>query len=530
MACIFGLGACQGEPGALPPLPPRQTEARAPAGPERPVRRLILAYVGEVRGELDVCGCPTQPVGGFERRAGLLGELQAEGPAVFQLDAGNLLVEGFSTGGRGDVPERARLMLDLSADVGLDAFCPGPADLAAMDVVTLAHELEARGLAAVSATWLDPEGRPLLPPAAVLQRDGVRVGVVGLSAAPRGDAIVSRDPVEAAREALAALPDDLDLVVALSNLSDDDALRVAREVAGFAALLSVRNSAYAEPSAVGHTLLAKVPGRGRYVGVLRVRTSSTPGMPLDLVIAEDLRLSTFDRLSARAFGLERRGSLVPDEERRSLDQLQASLEKEGVGRNLAWYTAVPLGDRYAGDTGIHARVESFKQENLREAGERLAAQEAGPGGPRRYVSSTRCVGCHTAQTARWSLTRHPQAWEALISRGSDQDPECVTCHATGFAMPGGWAELSPQNTLRFKAVQCEACHGPLEGHPQDPASRPVLPDRDTCTGCHDDANSPDFDYASYLPRATCSVRASERAPVSTGSGANAPAGVQEVSP
>ena len=55
----------------------------------------------------------------------------------------------------------------------------------------------------------------------------------------------------------------------------------------------------------------------------------------------------------------------------------------------------------------------------------------------------------------------------------------------------------------FKGVQCESCHGPLRGHPEDGRVDAHAVTEATCVGCHDAANSPDFDFASYLRRATC---------------------------
>ena len=52
----------------LPALPQVNTARDVPRGPERDRRDLTLALVGEVRGELEPCGCPTLPYGGFERR------------------------------------------------------------------------------------------------------------------------------------------------------------------------------------------------------------------------------------------------------------------------------------------------------------------------------------------------------------------------------------------------------------------------------------------------------------------------------
>ncbi|MEC8278066.1 MAG: multiheme c-type cytochrome, partial [Myxococcota bacterium] len=72
-----------------------------------------------------------------------------------------------------------------------------------------------------------------------------------------------------------------------------------------------------------------------------------------------------------------------------------------------------------------------------------------------------------------------------------------------YGEPGGFGELTQSNILRFKGVQCEACHGPLKGHPNadDIHPLPITPDR--CLGCHDEANSPNFEFESYLHRASC---------------------------
>lgn len=62
--------------------------------------------------------------------------------------------------------------------------------------------------------------------------------------------------------------------------------------------------------------------------------------------------------------------------------------------------------------------------------------------------------------------------------------ECVMCHD---------AEASVRNTGKHKSVSCEACHGPLARHAEDPsANRPVLPNVAVlCARCHEkDAAKP----------------------------------------
>ena len=78
-------------------------------------------------------------------------------------------------------------------------------------------------------------------------------------------------------------------------------------------------------------------------------------------------------------------------------------------------------------------------------------------------------------------------------------------HGCSYGEPGGFGDLAATQSLRFKAVQCEACHGPMGGHPDD-GKKPPAVTIDTCTGCHDAANSPEFAFGSYLQRATCQSR------------------------
>ena len=113
------------------------------------------------------------------------------------------------------------------------------------------------------------------------------------------------------------------------------------------------------------------------------------------------------------------------------------------------------------------------------------------------------MNCHSDEFARWTLTKHAKAWITLVRRGETDNPECVGCHTTGYGEPGGLGELNESNIRRFKGVQCEECHGPMGGHPSDPdvTASPVT--RESCLKCHDEANSPEFDYETYLSRASC---------------------------
>jgi len=490
------LSACTGggpsAPQDLPPLPAADTPVLAPEAPgeARAQRELTLVFTGDVQGEIEPCGCPTLPFGGFARRQRLLARLPTVGP-VFQLDAGELLVKGVSSD-RADHRDRARLMLDLSAAVGVDAWVPGPSDLLGLDIAELQRRTAPRAL---SATWTDADDKLLFPPALVLERDGRRLGVIGLSGTPAGvqaaTGIQVRDPVQAARDALAELPADLDLVVALGNIDDAQADRVAQEVPGLAALLVTAGTSYDDVRRVAGVPIIETPDRGRFLQVVDTHLGSTPDHGLE----QQPAATTWRSLLAL------RGQAAAGGPSPALDAAEAALQAEARGRNLAWLESRPLAEDLAGPAEVDARIEAFKRDVLHEAAKRAAA----PPPPRQpgYATAAACTTCHLDEFARWSFSEHAKAWQSLVVRQATGNAECLPCHTTGFGKPGGLGEPTTLALRQFKGVQCEACHGPMRNHPEDKSvhGQPVTPE--LCQTCHDKANSPDFAFDSYLRQATC---------------------------
>ena len=464
----------------LPTLKAPPTEQPLPSGKVVKPRDVTIALVGEVRGELEPCGCPTLPWGGFERRATQLTKLREASPGpVFHIDAGDTLVKGFATQRADKLEERASEVLRLSEMVGVDLWVVGASDLMAFPASEL---VTVDGPPRISATWQTTTGALLLAPSTVLERDGLRLGVIGLSAAPSTDSgLTQRDPVEAARSALAGLPEDLDWIVAVSNLDEDDAAKVADEVRGLSVILSTRGSEYDSPE-LNRTPLTPVietPDRGRYLQVLHARLGSSPDERL-LLHPEPPRWRA--RLSS-----VRRGEAD-------------SLDEEGSGRNLALVNTVPLSADLDEMGPVRARLERYQERRRIDAATRAETPSPHTAS---YASSGSCVNCHSDEFARWTLTKHAKAWITLVRRGETDNPECVGCHTTGYGEPGGLGELTESNVRRFKGVQCEECHGPMGGHPSDPdvTASPVT--RESCLKCHDEANSPEFDYETYLSRASC---------------------------
>lgn len=119
-----------------------------------------------------------------------------------------------------------------------------------------------------------------------------------------------------------------------------------------------------------------------------------------------------------------------------------------------------------------------------------------------------CRKCHLKQYRSWEATAHATAHEKLT--GADaSNAECLACHNTGMGKPGGFVSMA--ETPKLAGVQCEACHGAgsdysdkeiMKDRAASVAAGLVIPDAQTCQGCHND-RSPDFkgfDYEDYKAR------------------------------
>jgi hypothetical protein len=151
-----------------------------------------------------------------------------------------------------------------------------------------------------------------------------------------------------------------------------------------------------------------------------------------------------------------------------------------------------------------------------------------------FVGASKCGECHTKAFEIWKDTPHAHAFESLdpvhqlhgyerlhgIAR--DFDPECLSCHVTGW---------DPEEYVRFRSgfvneefaaddsekllqalmggSQCENCHGPGSRHVElieagntEAAAKEVRvtlehAKNETCGKCHDADNSPDFNFEKY---------------------------------
>jgi hypothetical protein len=151
-----------------------------------------------------------------------------------------------------------------------------------------------------------------------------------------------------------------------------------------------------------------------------------------------------------------------------------------------------LGPDTPSDPAVAAEVAGVIQEveAVNEGALKRTSQEALPG--RAFSGAPRCAPCHAEAHRRWAASPHARATSDLAIDHQEKNPECLSCHATALGKPGGYPQASPD----LSGVQCEACHGPAEGHP--PKRLPCTPpSADTCGTCHTQRDSPLFDAEGY---------------------------------
>jgi hypothetical protein len=135
-----------------------------------------------------------------------------------------------------------------------------------------------------------------------------------------------------------------------------------------------------------------------------------------------------------------------------------------------------------------------------------------------FVGGASCKECHAGPWDVYIKSNHAHATRTLVDLKPARqfDPECVSCHVTGwnpqefFPYISGYDSL--EHTPELAGQSCEDCHGPGAAHiaaergsdaklqaewrrllHQDKATA----DEQSCRKCHDLDNSPDFDFEKY---------------------------------
>lgn len=345
--------------------------------------------------------------------------------------------------------EQTRFLCEVTATFGYDAIGLGQADLN-YGIGFLREMMEKNHLPFTNANVRDKTtGQLILPPWLVVQKGGVKFGLVSvldpadpiITMTAQDEAYQVDDPVAALRTVLPELRKQAQTVILLSHLDLPRTESLLKDVTGI------------DVAVVGHTHQA-LPGE-RIFGKT-------------LVVAAGFEGRTIGRLSGE-------------------------FDRSGV-LQAAQVKLIELDEKIADDPVMVEKVTQFKQRQ-EEARQSLrgAHQQVKGSASEQFLTQYECRKCHADIYAKLEGSRHNAALASLARKGMAQEPDCLVCHTTGYEFKGGYDDKAPNN--RLANVQCEACHGYGSLHRRD--GRWKTEARATCVTCHDQKNSPKFDFASY---------------------------------
>jgi len=216
------------------------------------------------------------------RRATVIKDARREaGRTALVLDAGDTLL-----GQTVSLQSEGAAIVETMNAMGYDAMAVGRLDLIkGIDVVT--RRAQEAQFAILSCNLVRKGTRELvLPASTIIERDGVRFGILGVTEpqaaqAPGAEETVEvLDPTEAVRAALPDLQARSDVVIVLSHLGLEEDLALAKAVPGIDIIVGGRSRQLVQPpEVVGDTIVTQMGFDGEYMG------------RLDVTVNEDGRLS-----------------------------------------------------------------------------------------------------------------------------------------------------------------------------------------------------------------------------------------------
>jgi hypothetical protein len=450
---------------------------------------VALVFSGEQNGYLEPCGCAglENQKGGLKRRFTFLKELRDKGWNVVPMDLGGMESRtGVQAGLKVDFSYRALTKM------GYEAIGIGPGDLK-IDLLSILVGLDTTPVPLVSAnvTLEDFEKPTMTKLYKVVEVGGMRIGITSVLGKKEiagrtqvGD-LKLLDPWQAIPRFLAVLlQKKCDHLILLANAEPNESKELAVRFPEFDWVATARG--------------AEVP----------------PNAP-----------ATINGTNSHLIEVGEKGEYV----------LVVGLYKSG---NTPFrYQRVPLDHRFADAPEIQ-QMQAEYQHQIQTLGlSGLGLKPTPHSSGRKFVGTKTCETCHTQAAAVYDNTPHAHASETLAKLQPPRhfDPECLSCHVTGwdpqkfFPYETGYRDL--KETPDMVGNGCENCHGPGSRHAEAENGMITVTDgeRDQlraelrlkivanegnregqefkkgkvvnmCMECHDRDNSPEFDFQKYWPK------------------------------
>ena len=451
-----------------------------------PKPQFALMFSGEMEGFLEPCGCAglDNQLGGLKRRHTLIKQLESQGWPLVKLDIGGMVRR---VGPQAEV--KYRYALESLIKLGYQAIGLGARELqlSTDSLLFVLANLEPTPLVSANVALFDKES-PYSQPYKVVEAGGKRIGITSIMgekhklAIENNDYIFWEDPQAALKSVLPKLQsENCDLLVLLAYTDPNDVVPLAKQFPQFDLIATAGASEPPLRTRViegTETQLVEAGHKGMYVIVLGVYDD--PNQPVR-------------------------------------------------------YQRVPLDHRFADSPDMKQMLQVYQNE-LRDTqldGLGLKGVKHREG---QFVGSAACADCHSAATEIFAKTPHAHATETLVKLDPQRhfDPECLSCHATGWNpqkyFPYSTGYLGLDATPQLTGNGCENCHGPGAEHVlvengekdvteeeqeriraalrlkivENEGNMPGQVFKDAvvvqkCVECHDTDNSPEFNFQEYWP-------------------------------
>jgi len=512
--CIGGIAACQGC---------RSTATTASAVAPEPASPTLRIYiVSDLAGALEPCGCVKDQLGGMDHFAAWVASERSKAPASVLVSAGPLffLDPVLKDDKRVQDVAKASTLASSLEGLGLTGFAPGKNDFVAGLGELERFRTETKGSIlmanvagdGVKTTWRGPLLREV---------NGVKLGLLGVSSpdhaeggAPEGLSVSA--PIDAVKADVATLrAQGAQVLVLLAAVGRGEAKRVADAVPDLTAIVVGSPGGSGDANAetppaerIGNVLIAETGNHLTTAAALDlfVRDGSysfADGTGLDLARKRTDVMRRIDEMRGKIAQWEgdkkiaqadidaRRGDLA------LLEKERAELEKTPTPAKGSFfrYRIQEVRDSLGKDSAVSEKMLAYyKQVNDGNA-KAFADKKPQPArkGEASFVGVESCTTCHDDARKVWDKTAHAHAYATLSNQYKEYNLDCVSCHVTGYDLPGG---STVTHVKDLKDVQCEVCHGAGSKHAASPAKvkMPIeKPKPESCLGCHHPPHVHEFD-------------------------------------
>ena len=364
--------------------------------------------------------------------------------ATLLVDAGDLFGKR-----RPEEKEQSRFLCEQTAALGWDAIGLGEFDLN-YGLDFLREMIAEYSLPFTSANVkLAGTGEFILPPYLIFERGGAKIGVISVldptltivTMSPHDPEFQVDDPKATLRTLIPKVRQEAQTILLLSHLGDRKTEDLLKEVPGV------------DIAVVGHSFRK---------------------FDSERVVGDTVFLSAVH-------------------EGRTLGRCDVGIDADGIVQNFSVKMTV-LDEKIADDPVVKEQVQEFKR-NLEEIRMSLRAKHPQVKGSdqEEFLTERACKQCHLDVWEQLKDSAHQTAFVSLGKKGQSFNPDCLVCHVVGYEYKNGYDDRPPFN--RLANVQCEACHGYGTQHRRDGKWKQQA--AESCVTCHDQENSPDFDFAVY---------------------------------